>query len=46
MEGRVEHVSLSYAFLYIYELLNNIGVDSPEEGLGQLLFFWGGLSGI
>ncbi|HBA50623.1 MAG TPA: hypothetical protein DCZ91_23065, partial [Lachnospiraceae bacterium] len=24
----------------IYELLNNIGVDSPEEGLGQLLFFW------
>jgi len=39
-EGRVEHVSLSYAFLYIYELLNNIGVDSPEEGAEQLVFFW------
>ena len=38
--GKVEHISLSYAFLYIYELLNNIGTDSPEEGLGQLLFFW------
>ena len=37
---KVEHISLSYAYLYIYELLNNIGVDSPEEGLGQLLFFW------
>ena len=39
-EGRVEHVSLSYAFLYIYELLNNIGVESPGEGLERLLFFW------
>lgn len=38
--ANVEHISLSYAYLYIYELLNNIGVDSPEEGLGQLLFFW------
>ena len=37
---KVEHISLSYAYLYIYELLNNIGVDSPEEGLGRLLFFW------
>lgn len=39
-QAKVEHISLSYAYLYIYELLNNIGVDSPEEGLGQLLFFW------
>ena len=39
-EGRVEHVSLSYAFLYIYELLNNIGVENPGEGLERLLFFW------
>lgn len=37
---KVEHISLSYAYLYIYELLSNIGVDSPEEGLGRLLFFW------
>ena len=39
-QAKVEHISLSYAYLYLYELLNNIGVDSPEEGLGQLLFFW------
>lgn len=36
----VTDISLSYAFLYIYELLANIGVSSPEEGLDQLMFFW------
>lgn len=39
-QGKIEQVSLSYAFLYIYELLNNIGVESPEEGLDRLLLFW------
>lgn len=38
--GIVDEVSLSYAFLYIYELLNNIGVNDPQDGLGQLMFFW------
>lgn len=38
--GTVEEVSLSYAFLYIYELLNNIGVENSAEGLQKLLFFW------
>lgn len=39
-KGEVEKTSLSYAFLYLYELLNNIGVSDPQEGLDKLLFFW------
>ncbi len=38
--GTVRPTSLSYAFLYLYELLSNIGVDSPKEGLERILFFW------
>ena len=38
--GRVEKTSLSYAYLYLYELLNNIGVADPQDGLDKLLFFW------
>lgn len=37
---RVEQVSLSYAFVYIYELLNGIGMENPLEGLRQLMWFW------
>lgn len=39
-QGNVAQLSLSYAFLYIYELLNNIGVEDPGDGLDRLLFFW------
>ena len=39
-KGNVSDTSLSYAFLYIYELLNNIGVETPQEGLEKLMFFW------
>ena len=39
-KGVVNNTSLSYVFLYIYELLNNIGVDNPKEGLDKLMFFW------
>jgi len=39
-KGNVSDTSLSYAFLYIYELLGNIGVSGPEEGLEKLLSFW------
>lgn len=39
-KGSVGNTSLSYAFLYIYELLNNIGVTDPQDGLEKLLFFW------
>lgn len=38
-EGLVEEVSLSYAYVYIYELLNNIGVNDPAEGLRKLMAF-------
>lgn len=38
--GKVEKTSLSYAYLYFYELLNNIGVANPQDGLDKLLFFW------
>lgn len=39
-QGDVRQTSLSYAFLYIYELLNNIGVQDPRDGLERLVFFW------
>ena len=31
-KGRIEATSLSFAFVYLYELLNGIGVRTPEEG--------------
>lgn len=37
--GDVRKTSLSFAFLYIYELLNQIGVESPLDGYGQLEAF-------
>ncbi|MDF2872244.1 MAG: hypothetical protein K0R05_3819 [Anaerocolumna sp.] len=39
-KGNVADISLSYVFLYIYELLSNIGVNDPQEGLDQLMSFW------
>lgn len=39
-KGNVIDISLSYVFLYIYELLSNIGVNDPQEGLDQLMSFW------
>ena len=39
-KGIVADISISYAFLYIYELLANIGVSDPQEGLDKLVFFW------
>jgi hypothetical protein len=39
-KGRIENTSLSYAFVYIYELLNNIGTADPEGGLVKLMSFW------
>ncbi len=40
-KGNVTNVSLSYAFVYIYELIHNIGVADSQEGLDRLMFFWG-----
>lgn len=39
-KGDINDTSLSYAYLYLYELLENVGVDSPEEGLEKILSFW------
>jgi hypothetical protein len=39
-KGNVADISLSYAFLYIYELLSNIGVSNPLDGLNRLMTFW------
>ena len=40
--GDIRQVSTSYAFLYIYELLNQINVKNSEDGLNQLMSFWHG----
>ncbi|HOD93917.1 MAG TPA: TerB N-terminal domain-containing protein [Clostridia bacterium] len=39
-KGNIADTSLSYVFMYIYELLNNIGVENPEDGLSKILSFW------
>ncbi|MCL2367846.1 MAG: TerB N-terminal domain-containing protein [Oscillospiraceae bacterium] len=39
-QGQVAATSLSYGFLYIYELLCNIGVRDAQEGLDRLMAFW------
>ena len=39
-QGDIQKTSLSFAFLYIYELLNQAGVDDPMEGYRKLSHFW------
>ncbi len=38
--GEIGKTSLSFAFVYLYELLNQIGVATPEEGFHALKTFW------
>ncbi|NMP36830.1 MAG: hypothetical protein GX051_01700 [Clostridiales bacterium] len=38
--GDIKKTSLSFAFVYIYELLNLVGVASPQEGFDALRNFW------
>lgn len=38
--GEIESTALSFAFLYIYELLNGIGVSTAEEGFQKIRGFW------
>ena len=38
--GEITLTSLSFVFVYIYELLNNIGVADPAEGFQTLHSFW------
>lgn len=39
-DGIVDKTSLSFVFVYVYELLNQIGVSSAEEGFYTLKGFW------
>ena len=39
-KGEITFISPSYLFLYLYELLNNIGVDNPEDGLHKIMSAW------
>lgn len=34
-----EKISDAYAYIYLYELLNGIGIKDPEEGLDKLITF-------
>ena len=38
--GIFPNTELSYIFVYIYELINQIGVDSPMQGLEMLMRLW------
>jgi len=38
-QGQIATTSLSFAFLYIYELLHSIGVQNPQDGLDKLIAF-------
>lgn len=38
-KGEYHRTSTSYAYVYVYELLNNIGIGSPEEGYEKLVAF-------
>ncbi len=39
-KGKIYDIHLAYAFVYIYELLNNVGADNPQDGLDKLMSFW------
>ena len=38
--GNIKDVSAAYFYCYIYELLNGIGVDTPENGIDKLITLW------
>lgn len=38
--GIIEETSLSFAYVYLYELINGIGVANPHEGFRALESFW------
>lgn len=39
-KGHIEETSLSFTYVYIYELLCGIGVTSAEDGFSKLTTFW------
>ena len=38
--GVIEQTALSYVCVYLYELINQIGVASPQEGYDRIHAFW------
>lgn len=38
--GSIEQTSTSFAFVYLYELINGIGVANPHAGFQQIKSFW------
>jgi len=44
--GDIQPTSLSYIYLYIYELLSGIGTSDPADGLEKLLALWNNTSFI
>ena len=38
--GEILRTSLSYLFLYVYELLSNVGASNPADGLDKLMTLW------
>lgn len=38
--GEINETCRSFVFVYIYEILNQIGVSSPDNGFWQLKSFW------
>ena len=45
-QGIIERTSLSFVFVYIYELINGIGIDSPMDGYIKLKTLWEAYSPI
>jgi len=39
-QGEIQPTSISYVFLYIYELLSGIGVTNAVDGLNKLVSIW------
>jgi len=39
-EGRFLPISVSYLFLYVYELINGVGYDHPIDGFDMLIKTW------
>ncbi len=38
--GNLKKTSLTYAFLYLYELIHQIGSETKQEGLDKLIWFY------
>lgn len=43
--GNVKQTDLSYVFVYVYELINGIGVANGEDGIQKLMALWNAYRG-